>query len=410
MAPAATATVKAIKRDIPFQWEGRDKRGSRIKGKSLAPDEQTLRAELRRQGVAPSRIRKQRQLRRGGKVNAADIAVFSRQLATMLTAGIPMVQAFDIVAQGSEKPAMQKLILDVKADIEGGTSLHEALAKHPLYFDDLYVNLVEAGEQAGALESLLDKIATYKEKTEALKKKVKKALFYPAAVLAVAVLVTIILLVFVIPQFEALYKGFGADLPAFTQFVIHISQIVQHDGVFIAMVLAGAVWTFIYFKKRSKAMREFLDRLILKLPIIGPILNKAAIARYARTLSTMFAAGVPLVEALESVAGATGNIVYENAVNNMRDEVSTGQRLQRAQENTGLFPNMVNQMIAVGEESGSLDEMSGKVATFYEAEVDNAVDAMSSLLEPLIMVVLGVLVGGLVVAMYLPIFKLASVV
>ena len=410
MAPAATATVKAIKRDIPFQWEERDKRGSRIKGKSLAPDEQTLRAELRRQGVAPSRIRKQRRLRSGGKVNAADIAVFSRQLATMLTAGIPMVQAFDIVANGSEKPAMQKLILDVKADIEGGTSLHEALAKHPLYFDDLYVNLVEAGEQAGALESLLDKIATYKEKTEALKKKVKKALFYPAAVLAVAVLVTIILLVFVIPQFEALYKGFGADLPAFTQFVIHISQIVQHDGVFIAIVLAGAVWTFIYFKKRSKAMREFLDRLILKVPVIGPILNKAAIARYARTLSTMFAAGVPLVEALESVAGATGNIVYENAVNNMRDEVSTGQRLQRAQENTGLFPNMVNQMIAVGEESGSLDEMSGKVATFYEAEVDNAVDAMSSLLEPLIMVVLGVLVGGLVVAMYLPIFKLASVV
>jgi len=410
MAPAATATVKAIKRDIPFQWEGRDKRGSRIKGKSLAPDEQTLRAELRRQGVAPSRIRKQRRLRSGGKVNAADIAVFSRQLATMLTAGIPMVQAFDIVANGSEKPAMQKLILDVKSDIEGGTSLHEALAKHPLYFDDLYVNLVEAGEQAGALESLLDKIATYKEKTEALKKKVKKALFYPAAVLAVVVLVTIILLVFVIPQFEALYKGFGADLPAFTQFVIHISQIVQHDGVFIAMVLAGAVWTFIYFKKRSKAMREFLDRLILKVPVIGPILNKAAIARYARTLSTMFAAGVPLVEALESVAGATGNIVYENAVNNMRDEVSTGQRLQRAQENTGLFPNMVNQMIAVGEESGSLDEMSGKVATFYEAEVDNAVDAMSSLLEPLIMVVLGVLVGGLVVAMYLPIFKLASVV
>jgi type IV pilus assembly protein PilC len=410
MAPAATATVKAVKREIPFAWEGRDKRGARITGKSLAPDEQTLRAELRRQGVAPSKIRKQRQGRRGGKVNAGDIAVFSRQLATMLTAGIPLVQSFEIVGAGHEKPAMQKLILDVKADVEGGTSLHEALGKHPLYFDDLYVNLVEAGEQAGALESLLDKIATYKEKTEALKKKVKKALFYPAAVLAVAVLVTIILLVFVIPQFEALYKGFGADLPAFTQFVIHISQVVQHDGIFIAMVLGGAGWAFIYFKKRSKAMREFLDRLILKLPIIGPILNKAAIARYARTLSTMFAAGVPLVEALDSVAGATGNIVYENAVMKMRDEVSTGQRLQRAMENTGLFPNMVNQMIAVGEESGSLDEMSGKVATFYEAEVDNAVDAMSSLLEPLIMVVLGVLVGGLVVAMYLPIFKLASVV
>jgi type IV pilus assembly protein PilC len=410
MAPAATATVKAIKRDIPFAWEGRDKRGARIKGRSLAPDEHTLRAELRRQGVAPSKIRKQRQGRKGGKVNPGDIAVFSRQLATMLAAGIPMVQAFEIVGAGNEKPAMQKLVLDIKADVEGGTSLHEALAKHPLYFDDLYVNLVEAGEQAGALESLLDKVATYKEKTEALKKKVKKALFYPAAVLAVAVIVTIVLLVFVIPQFESLYKGFGANLPAFTQFVIHVSQIVQHDGLFIGMVIGGAIWAFFYAKKRSKAMREFLDRMILKMPIIGPILNKAAIARYARTLSTMFAAGVPLVEALDSVAGATGNIVYENAVLKMRDEVSTGQRLQRAMENTGLFPNMVNQMIAVGEESGSLDEMSGKVATFYEAEVDNAVDAMSSLLEPLIMVVLGVLVGGLVIAMYLPIFKLASVV
>jgi type IV pilus assembly protein PilC len=410
MAPAATATVKAIKREIPFAWEGRDKKGARIKGRSLAPDEKTLRAELRRQGVAPSKIRKQRQGRKGGKVNAGDIAVFARQLATMLAAGIPMVQAFEIVGAGNEKPAMQKLVLDIKADVEGGTSLHEALGKHPLYFDDLFVNLVEAGEQAGALEALLDKIATYKEKTEALKKKVKKALFYPAAVLAVAVIVTIVLLVFVIPQFESLYKGFGANLPAFTQFVIHVSQIVQHDGFFIAMVVGGAVWAFFYFKKRSKAMRELLDRLALKLPVIGPILNKAAIARYARTLSTMFAAGVPLVEALESVAGATGNIVYENAVLKMRDEVSTGQRLQRAMENTSLFPNMVNQMIAVGEESGSLDEMSGKVATFYEAEVDNAVDAMSSLLEPLIMVVLGVLVGGLVIAMYLPIFKLASVV
>jgi len=410
MAPAAVATVKAVKREIPFAWEGRDKRGARIKGRSLAPDEQTLRAELRRQGVAPSKIRKQRQGRKGGKVNPGDIAVFSRQLATMLAAGIPLVQAFEIVGAGHEKPAMQKLILDIKTDIEGGTSLHEALGKHPLYFDDLYVNLVEAGEQAGALESLLDKVATYKEKTEALKKKVKKALFYPAAVLVVAVIVTIVLLVFVIPQFESLYKGFGADLPAFTQFVIHISQLVQHDGLYIGAVIGGIVWAFFYFKKRSRAMREFLDRLILKFPIIGPILNKAAIARYARTLSTMFAAGVPLVEALDSVAGATGNIVYENAVNKMRDEVSTGQRLQRAMENTGLFPNMVNQMIAVGEESGSLDEMSGKVATFYEAEVDNAVDAMSSLLEPLIMVVLGVLVGGLVIAMYLPIFKLASVV
>ncbi len=409
MAVASVAS-KPVKRDIPFAWEGRDKRGARIKGKSLAPDEQTLRAELRRQGVAPSKIRKQKQGRKGGSVNAGDIAVFSRQLATMLAAGIPLVQAFEIVGNGNDKPAMQKLILDVKADVEGGTSLHEALAKHPLYFDDLYVNLVEAGEQAGALESLLDKVATYKEKTEALKKKVKKALFYPAAVLVVAVVVTVVLLIFVIPQFESLYKGFGASLPAFTQFVINISNAVQHYGIFMAMGVGGAFFAFFYFKKRSRAMREFLDRVVLKVPIIGPILNKAAIARYARTLSTMFAAGVPLVEALGSVAGATGNVVYEKAVLRMKDEVSTGQRLQRAMESTGLFPNMVNQMIAVGEESGSLDEMSGKVATFYEAEVDNAVDAMSSLLEPLIMVVLGVLVGGLVIAMYLPIFKLASVV
>lgn len=409
-AAAATATVRTIKRDVPFAWEGRDKRGARVKGKSLAPDETALRAELRRQGIAPTRVRKQRDSRRGGKVDAGDIAVFSRQLATMLAAGIPLVQAFEIVGNGHEKASMQKLILEVKADVEGGTSLHEALGKHPLYFDDLFVNLVQAGEQAGALESLLDKIATYKEKTEALKKKVKKALFYPAAVLVVAVVVTVVLLLFVIPQFEALYKGFGADLPAFTQMIINLSKFVQHDGLFLAVAIGASAYAFVYFKKRSRAMREFLDRVALKVPIIGPILNKSCIARYARTLSTMFAAGVPLVEALESVAGATGNIVYETAVLKMRDEVATGQRLQRAMEMTGLFPNMVNQMIAVGEESGSLDEMSGKVATFYEAEVDNAVDAMSSLMEPMIMVILGVLVGSLVIAMYLPIFKLGSVV
>jgi len=314
------------------------------------------------------------------------------------------------VANGNEKPAMQKLILDIKADVEAGTSLHEALAKHPLYFDDLFVNLVEAGEQAGALETLLDKVATYKEKSEALKKKVKKALFYPAAVLAVAFIVTIVLLIFVIPEFQQLFQGFGANLPAFTQFVINLSELVQHDGIFLAIVAGAAVYAFLYFKKRSRKMREILDRLSLKVPIIGPIVNKAAIARYARTLSTMFAAGVPLVEALESVAGACGNIVYEDAVMKMKDEVATGQRLQRAMEARGIFPNMVVQMIAVGEESGSLDTMSGKVATFFEAEVDNAVDAMSSLMEPLIMVILGVLVGGLVIAMYLPIFKMGSVV
>jgi type IV pilus assembly protein PilC len=411
MAQAATTTVRTIKRDVPFTWEGKDKRGTRVKGKSLAPDETALRADLRRQGIAPSRIRKQSTaLRSGGKVKPEDIAVFARQLATMLAAGIPMVQAFEIVGNGNDKPAMQKLILDIKSDVEGGTALAEALSKHPLQFDDLFVNLVQAGEQAGALESLLDKVATYKEKTEALKKKVKKALFYPAAVLAVAIIVTTILLIFVIPQFESLFKGFGADLPAFTQFVVDLSRFVQADGLFIAAVAAGGVYAFSYFYKRSRKMRQTIDKLALKFPIIGPILNKSAIARYARTLSTMFAAGVPLVEALESVAGATGNILYEDAVMKMRDEVATGQRLQRAMENTGLFPNMVIQMIAVGEESGSLDAMSSKVATFYEAEVDNAVDSMSSLLEPLIMAILGVLVGGLVIAMYLPIFKLGAVV
>ena len=408
MAQATTAV--RLKKDIAFQWEGMDKKGQKIKGRSLAQSEQALRVDLRRQGVAPTRIKKQATQLGGGKVNPGDIAIFSRQLATMLAAGIPLVQAFEIIGTGHDKPAMQKLVLEVKAEVEGGTSLHEALAKHPLYFDDLFVNLVEAGEQAGALDTMLEKIATYKEKTEAIKKKVKKALFYPAAVLVVAVIVTIILLIFVIPQFEDLFKGFGADLPAFTQAVINLSKAVQKYGVLMALFLGGAVFAFLYFKKRSRKMREFLDRAMLKFPIIGPILNKAAIARYARTLSTMFQAGVPLVEALESVAGACGNIVFENAVMKMRDEVATGQRLQRAMENTGIFPNMVVQMIAVGEESGSLDTMSGKVASFYEEDVDNAVDSMSSLLEPLIMAILGVLVGSLVIAMYLPIFKLGSVV
>ncbi|HEY3808856.1 MAG TPA: type II secretion system F family protein [Steroidobacteraceae bacterium] len=410
MAQATTA-IRSLKKDIAFNWEGMDKKGQKIKGRSVAANEQALKSELRRQGVVATRIKKQSQrFKSGGRVTTADIAIFSRQLATMLGAGIPLVQAFEIIGAGHDKPSMQKLVLDVKSDIEGGTSLHEALGKHPLYFDDLFVNLVEAGEQAGALETLLDKVATYKEKSEAIKKKVKKALFYPAAVLVVALIVTVVLLVFVIPQFEDLFKGFGADLPAFTQAVINLSRFVQANGVFIAIVVGAAIWTFLYFRKRSRKMREFLDRLSLRIPIIGPILNKAAIARYARTLSTMFAAGVPLVEALESVAGACGNIVFENAVLKMRDEVATGQRLQRAMENTGIFPNMVVQMIAVGEESGSLDAMAAKVASFYEDDVDAAVDSMSSLLEPLIMLILGVLVGGLVIAMYLPIFKLGSVV
>ena len=401
----------ASTQQFPFVWEGTDKRGKKIKGKMLAVSEAAVKADLRRQGVLAKKVRKEVQLFKSGKkITAEDIALFARQLATMLQAGIPMVQAFDIVGNGHDKPSMQKLILAIKADIEAGTTLHEALAKHPLYFDDLFVNLVEAGEHAGALETLLDKVATYKEKTEALKKKIKKALFYPAAVLVVAVIVTVILLIFVIPQFESLFKGFGADLPAFTQMVINLSRFVQDKGWMIAMVAGGAGYAFFYFKKRSRPMRRALDRILLKAPVIGPIMVKAAIARYSRTLATMFAAGVPLVEALTSVAGATGNIVYEEATLRNRDEVSTGMRLQRCMESTGLFPNMVIQMIAVGEESGSLDQMAAKVADFYEADVDAAVDAMSSLLEPLIMAILGVLVGGLVIAMYLPIFKLGAVV
>ncbi|MBT8080294.1 MAG: type II secretion system F family protein [Gammaproteobacteria bacterium] len=402
----------AVVSNTPFLWEGTDRKGNKVKGKTMAASEAAVRADLRRQGVVPSRIRKQSRglFRTGGSITPGDIAIFSRQLATMLAAGIPLVQAFEIVGSGHENEAMQKLIMAIKSDVEGGSALAEALAKHPLYFDDLFVNLVESGEQAGALETLLDKVATYKEKTEAIKKKIKKALTYPAAVLVVAFVVTLILLIFVIPAFEDLFQGFGADLPAFTRFVIEISQFVRDQGWILTIIAVLIVYTFFYFKKRSRPMRHFLDRVILRVPIIGPILQKAAIARYARTLSTMFSAGVPLVEALESVAGATGNIVYEVAVLQMKDEVATGQRLQQAMENTDLFPNMVIQMIAVGEESGSLDEMSAKVADFYEEDVDNAVDNLSSLLEPMIMAILGILVGGLVVAMYLPIFKMGSVI
>ena len=328
----------------------------------------------------------------------------------MMAAGIPLVQAFDIVGAGHENPSMQKLIMNIKQDIEGGLTLAEALAKHPMQFDDLFVNLVNAGEQAGALETLLDKVATYKEKTEAIKKKIKKALTYPAAVVGVAIIVTTILLIYVIPQFESLFSGFGADLPTFTRTVVNLSLFVRTKGWMILAIVVAGVWAFAYFRKRSRSFHRLIDRITLRLPIIGDIMRKAAIARFSRTLSTMFAAGVPLVEALESVAGATGNIVYQEGVLGIREEVATGQRLQRSMEMTSLFPNMVIQMVAVGEESGSLDEMTGKVADFYEAEVDAAVDSLSSLLEPMIMSILGVLVGGLVVAMYLPIFKMGTVI
>jgi len=394
-----------------FLWEGKDKKGNRVKGRGLARDEMEIRSDLRKQGIAATKVRKESKLFKSeGKVKAEDIALFARQLATMLNAGIPMVQSFEIIGVGNDKPAVQKLVLAIKSDIETGNSLHQSLAKHPLYFDDLFVNLVEAGEHAGALETVLEKIATYKEKTEALKKKIKKALFYPAAVLAVAVIVTVILLLFVIPQFESLFKGFGADLPAFTQFVVDMSRWLQSKGWVLFIIVGVMVFTFSYFYKRSRPLRQFIDKMSLGIPVIGPILRKSAIARFARTLATMFGAGVPLVEAMKSVAGATGNIIYQDAVMRMRDEIATGMRMQRAMENTGLFPNMVVQMIAVGEESGSLDEMASKVADFYEADVDAAVDALSSLLEPMIMVILGVLVGGMVIAMYLPIFKLGAVI
>ena len=405
---ANSAAVKTM----TFLWEGTDPKGNKVKGKSTAASENAVRADLRRKGVVPSKIKKQSMgLFSGAKaIRPGDISIFSRQLATMMTAGIPLVQAFEIVGNGHENPSMQKLIMAVKTDVEGGSSLAESLAKHPLYFDDLFVNLVEAGEQAGALETLLDKIATYKEKTEAIKKKIKKAMTYPAAVLVVAVVVTIVLLIFVIPAFEDLFKGFGADLPTFTRMVVDLSDFVRTRGWILAIMAGAAVFAFAYFYKRSRAMRQFIDRVSLKAPIIGPIIQKAAIARYARTLSTMFSAGVPLVEALVSVAGATGNIVYEDGIMRMKDEVATGQRLQQAMENTDLFPNMVIQMIAVGEESGSLDSMSSKVADFYEEDVDNAVDNLSALLEPMIMAILGILVGGLVIAMYLPIFKMGAVI
>jgi len=336
--------------------------------------------------------------------------VFARQLATMMSAGVPLVQSFEIIGRGHENPTMQNLIMTIKSDVEGGTSLADSLGKHPLIFDALFCSLVNAGEQSGALETLLDKIAMYKEKTESLKSKIKKALFYPTSVVIVAFIVTAVLLIFVVPQFEELFRGFGADLPAFTQFVIGISEVFQTWWWAIFGGIGVAVAAFVEGKKRSPAFQRAIDIVSLKIPVIGEILRKSAIARFARTLSTMFAAGVPLVEAMDSVAGATGNALFREATLKMKDDTSTGTQLQQTMRQCGLFPNMVIQMVAIGEESGSLDEMLSKVADFFEEEVDNMVDGLSSLLEPLIMAVLGVLVGGLIIAMYLPIFKLGAVV
>ncbi|MCI0401843.1 MAG: type II secretion system F family protein [Gammaproteobacteria bacterium] len=401
----------AVKKAM-FVWEGADKQGRRVRGEMSGTSDALIKALLRRQGINPLKVKKKPKALFGGakKITSKDITLFSRQLATMVASGVPLVQSFEILGRGHEKRKLQELILAIKADVEAGGTLAEALAKHPLYFDELYINLIRAGEHAGILEAILQKIATYKEKTETLKGKIKKALFYPAAVVVVAFVITAILLIFVIPQFQALFSGFGADLPALTRMVIQLSEIFQAYWWAIFGALIGAVWGAIALKKRSLRFAHFLDRLSLKIPIIGDILHKAAIARFCRTLATMFAAGTPLVEAMVSVAGATGNILYYNATMRMRDEIATGTQLQAAMRGTNLFPNMVVQMVAIGEEAGSLDSMLGKVADFYEEEVDNAVDALSSLLEPIIMVVLGVLVGGLVVAMYLPIFKMGQVV
>ena len=400
MATKAAAAATRAEKNAVFVWEGTDRKGSRVKGESRSSNMALVRAELRRQGINPLKVRKKSTsflTNRKKKITSKDIAVFSRQMATMMSAGVPLVQSFDIVGRGHVNPAMQDLVLAIKADVEAGISLTDSLKKHPLYFDDLFCNLVRAGEQAGVLEALLDKIATYKEKTESLKGKIKKALFYPAAVIIVAILVTAIIMIFVIPQFQELFSSFGADLPAPTPVVISISIVRQSWwwalllGIFAFSSLFGAAF------KRSAKLREAVDRTLLKLPVIGAILHKAALARFARTTSTMFAAGVPLVEALESVAGATGSVVYGNAVMKMREDVATGQSLQLSMRQQTLFPHMVIQMVSIGEESGALDDMLSKVADFYEEEVDNAVDALSSLLEPLIMVVLGVLIGGMVV-------------
>ncbi len=415
MAQAAKTKAKPIKMDT-FVWEGTDRKGVKKKGEILANNMVLAKADLRRQGVNPTKVkRKAKELfassgPRGKKIQPRDIAIMSRQLATMMSSGVPLVQSFEIMAKGAENPNLRNLINAVKNDVEGGSTLADAFRHQPKYFDDLMCNLVNAGEQAGILENLLDKIATYKEKTEAIKSKVKKALFYPTAVIIVALVITAILLIFVIPQFKELFSGFGADLPALTLLVIQLSEFFQEYWYFVFGGLGLFAYIFVQAKQRSKTFSDNLERFSLTIPIVGNILNKAAIARFARTLSTMFAAGVPLVEALESVAGAVGNAKYRVAVLQMRGDVSTGTSITAAMEQTNIFPNMVVQMSSIGEEAGSLDHMLGKVADFYEQEVDDAVDGLSSLLEPLIMAVLGVLVGGLVIAMYLPIFKMGSVI
>lgn len=406
-------TAKPVNVLTNYQWEGINQSGQAVNGVIDARSTALAKAELRSQGITIKKISKKRKPlfdRKNKKIKQADLTIFSRQLATMIEAGIPLIQSFDIVAKGQANQRMKTLIETIKKEVESGSTLADSLRQHPAFFNDLFCNLVDAGEKSGSLDVMLDKIATYKEKVETIKKKIKKALTYPMAVMVIAFLVTAGLLMFVVPQFESLFKGFGADLPALTRGVITMSKWFENYWYLIFSAVGGAIYSFVYARNHSAKFAHTIDRLMLKIPIIGTILEQAAIARFTRTLSITFAAGLPLIEALKAVAGATGNILYANATEQIGEEVSSGQQLHLAMDNTKLFPSMVIQMVAIGEESGTLEQMLGKVADFYEEGVDNSVDALSSLLEPMIMAILGVLVGGLVIAMYLPIFKLGSVV
>lgn len=410
MATAAQAARRGREaKEFTYLWVGKNKAGKIVRGEQRAASEAVVNATLRRQGILVTKISKQK-FRGGRKVSEKDIALFTRQLATMMKSGVPLLQTFDIVGRGHDNPSVGKLLLDIKTDVETGSSLSQAFRKFPLHFDALYCNLVAAGEQAGILETLLDRLATYKEKMLAIKSKIKAALFYPIAVIIVAFIITAVIMIFVIPAFKNVFTSFGADLPTPTLMVIAMSDFFVAYWWAIFGSIGGGLFAFFYTWKRSEKMQFMMDRFFLRLPLFGPIIRKAVMARWTRTLSTMFAAGVPLVESLDSVGGAAGNYVYKQGTKQIQGEVATGTSLTSAMQNTNLFPNMVTQMVAIGEESGSLDAMLGKVADFFEAEVDDAVEALSSLMEPIIMVVLGTLIGGMVIAMYLPIFKLGAVV
>jgi type IV pilus assembly protein PilC len=407
----ATATAMATKgpKDATYSWEGKDKGGKVIRGEMRAGGEAVVNATLRRQGILVTKVKKQRRLG-GGKVSDKDITLFTRQLATMMKAGVPLLQSFDIVSKGASNPAVARLLVDIKTDVETGSALATAFRKYPLHFDALFCNLVAAGEQAGILETLLDRLATYKEKIQAIKSKIKAALFYPIAIIAVAFIITAVIMIFVIPAFKQVFTAFGADLPAPTLFVMAVSDFFVQFWYLIFGVVGGGIYGFLEAWKRSLPVQIAMDRLMLKVPVFGDLVRKSTIARWTRTCSTMFAAGVPLVEALDSVGGASGNFVYQHATKMIQSEVMTGTQLTVAMQNVNVFPAMVIQMVSIGEETGALDSMLSKIADFYEAEVDDAVEALSSLMEPMIMVVLGTLIGGMVIAMYLPIFKMGQAV